>query len=124
MRLLALSLLLSASLAPTALRAQEVTSVPALDLSRYAGEWHEIARLPMYFQRQCRSEITAQYTLREDGLVGVRNRCKTDDGTFDAGSNTYHYNWKTSSTYVNRCFDLLLELDNGTTQTARFKFTK
>ena len=43
---------------------------------------------------------------------------------FDAGSNTYHFNWKTSSTFVNRCYDLLLELDNGTTQTARFKFTK
>ena len=83
MRLLALTLLLFAGLAPAAVRAQDVTSVPALDLSRYAGEWHEIARLPMYFQRQCRSEITAQYTLREDGLVGVRNRCKTDDGTHD-----------------------------------------
>ena len=43
---------------------------------------------------------------------------------FDTGSNSYHFNWKSSSTFVNRCFDLLLELDNGTTQTARFKFTK
>ena len=83
MRLLATTLLLCAALAPNALRAQEVASVPALDLSRYAGEWHEVARLPRYFQRQCRSEITAQYTLREDGLVGVRYRCKTADGTFD-----------------------------------------
>ncbi len=43
---------------------------------------------------------------------------------YDAGSSTYHYNWKTGTAYANRCFDLLLELDNGTTQTARFKFTK
>lgn len=83
MRHLIAAALLLAGLAPAALRAADVTSVPALELSRYAGEWHEIARLPMYFQRQCRSEVTAQYTLREDGLVGVRNRCKTADGEYD-----------------------------------------
>lgn len=83
MRHLLAAALLIASVVPATLRAQDVTSVPALDLSRYAGEWHEIARLPMYFQRQCRSEVTAQYTLREDGLVGVRNRCKTEDGEYD-----------------------------------------
>jgi cysteine-rich repeat protein len=44
--------------------------------------------------------------------------------TYDVTSNEYHYNWQTSSTYLNRCYDLLLELDNGTTQVARFKFTK
>lgn len=83
MRLVATILLLLSALAPAAGRAADVTSVPALDISRYAGEWHEIARLPMYFQRQCTSEVTAQYTLRDDGLVGVRNRCKTDDGEYD-----------------------------------------
>ena len=59
-----------------------VTSVPALDLSRYAGTWHEIAHLPVSFQKQCTGEITAQYTLRDDGLVGVRNRCRVADGGF------------------------------------------
>jgi cysteine-rich repeat protein len=44
--------------------------------------------------------------------------------TYDTGSNQYHYNWKTSSTYLNKCYELLLELDNGTTQIARFKFNK
>jgi len=59
-----------------------VTSVPALDLSRYAGTWHEIAHLPVSFQKQCTGEITAQYTLRDDGLVGVRNRCRVTNGSF------------------------------------------
>jgi cysteine-rich repeat protein len=44
--------------------------------------------------------------------------------TYDVGSNSYHFNWKTNTAFANRCYDLLLELDNGTTQTARFKFTK
>lgn len=82
MRRLALALptiLLSAALALPA-HAADVTSVEHLDITRYAGQWHEIARLPMFFQRKCVDEITAQYTLRDDGLVGVRNRCRDQDG--------------------------------------------
>ena len=43
---------------------------------------------------------------------------------YDSASNSYHYNWKTDSTFAGKCYDLLLQLDNGTTETARFKFTK
>ena len=77
-----LVLLLSALLAMPA-TAAEVTSVETLDITRYAGEWHEIARLPMFFQRKCRSEITAQYSLLDDGMLGVRNRCRNEDGDTD-----------------------------------------
>ena len=73
------ALLLSAALALPA-NAAEVTSVETLDITRYAGQWHEIARLPMFFQRKCVGDVTAQYTLRDDGLVGVRNSCRTEDG--------------------------------------------
>jgi apolipoprotein D and lipocalin family protein len=69
--------------ASIASRAADVVSVPALDISRYAGEWHEIARLPMFFQRQCVGDITAQYTLSEDGQIGVRNRCRNEDGELE-----------------------------------------
>lgn len=55
-------------------------SVPALDLKRYGGQWHEIARLPMFFQRKCVASITATYTPRVDGRVGVRNACDDKDG--------------------------------------------
>lgn len=51
--------------------------VPALDLSLYAGQWHEMAHLPMFFQRKCKDRITATYTVRPDGTVGVRNACRT-----------------------------------------------
>ncbi len=44
--------------------------------------------------------------------------------TYDTGSNEYHYNWKTDKTFANKCYELLLELDNGTTQIARFRFDK
>ena len=57
--------------------------VPALDLARYAGQWHEVARLPMFFQRQCVGDVTARYTSRPDGTLEVRNGCRTRRGGRD-----------------------------------------
>lgn len=56
--------------------------VPSVDLARYAGLWHEIARLPNRFQARCTGEVTAHYTLRKDGKIDVLNRCRVADGTF------------------------------------------
>ena len=83
-RSLLLSLTTAMALASFPLSAQDAalpnTSVPALDLQRYAGQWHEIARLPMFFQRKCAANVTATYTPREDGKIGVRNACDDKDG--------------------------------------------
>ncbi len=57
--------------------------VAQLDLNHYLGSWHEIAHLPLYFQRQCVDNITATYTPPKDGLIGVHNACRTKDGTTD-----------------------------------------
>ncbi|HEU4671057.1 MAG TPA: lipocalin family protein [Dyella sp.] len=54
--------------------------VQQLDLQRYLGQWHEIAHLPMFFQRKCIDTITATYTLRPDGTLGVHNACRTARG--------------------------------------------
>ncbi|HEY5970617.1 MAG TPA: lipocalin family protein [Pseudoxanthomonas sp.] len=80
MRSLSALLLLLACSVPAARAANPVTSVTNLDISRYAGQWHEIAHLPVSFQDKCTSDITAAYTLREDELIGVRNACRTADG--------------------------------------------
>lgn len=57
--------------------------VAELDLKRYAGQWHEIAHLPMFFQRQCIDRITATYTALADGTIEVRNACRTSTGGTD-----------------------------------------
>jgi apolipoprotein D and lipocalin family protein len=49
-------------------------TVPKVDVSRYMGKWHEVARLPMFFQRGC-IQSTAEYALKADGTVSVTNRC-------------------------------------------------
>mgnify|MGYP003575868144 CR=1 FL=1 len=63
-----------------AVAATPVASVTELDLSRYAGQWYEIAHLPVSFQRQCVADITATYALRADGTISVHNACRTRDG--------------------------------------------
>jgi apolipoprotein D and lipocalin family protein len=54
--------------------------VPDLDLSRYAGVWYEIARLPNKFQTSCAGDVTATYTILEDGTIEVLNKCRGGDG--------------------------------------------
>jgi apolipoprotein D and lipocalin family protein len=53
-------------------------TVAAVDLNRYAGLWFEIARYPNSFQRNCQG-VTAEYTLRDDGRIGVINTCRSTD---------------------------------------------
>ena len=50
-----------------------VDVVSGFDLSRYLGSWYEIARLDHGFERGL-SNVTATYSLREDGGVKVVNR--------------------------------------------------
>lgn len=57
----------------------EVTAVPNLDLSRYLGRWYEICRLPLKYEDQTATDITATYSLNEDGNVRVDNRCFDED---------------------------------------------
>jgi len=50
-------------------------STMQVDLQQYQGTWYELARLPMFFQRNC-VQSEARYSLREDGRIGVDNRCR------------------------------------------------
>lgn len=72
--------MLRATALPEALPAGSPNApVAEVDLARYAGTWHEIARLPMFFQRKCARDTTATYTAREGGIT-VTNRCRKADG--------------------------------------------
>lgn len=46
-----------------------------VELNRYLGLWYEIGRYDNGFERGCEG-VTAEYTLRDDGLIGVRNSCR------------------------------------------------
>ena len=50
-----------------------VTPVQPFDASRYVGKWYEIARLEHRFERGL-DHVTADYGMRPDGGLTVRNR--------------------------------------------------
>ena len=75
--------LLSLSGMPRNQAAAPPTRVSRVDLGRYAGLWHEIARIPNRFQKQCAWGVTAEYALRPDGRIAVVNRCRKADGAVD-----------------------------------------
>ncbi|EHR40380.1 lipocalin family protein [Alishewanella jeotgali] len=52
---------------------EKVTPVSPFELERYLGTWHEIARLDHRFERGL-TQVTAEYSLRQDGGVTVLNR--------------------------------------------------
>ncbi|MDY0212768.1 MAG: lipocalin family protein [Desulfuromonadaceae bacterium] len=52
---------------------KNVTPVEDFELNKYLGEWYEIARLDHSFERGL-SNISATYSIRDDGGVKVVNR--------------------------------------------------
>lgn len=49
-----------------------VQPVRSFDLQKYLGTWYEIARLENSFEEGL-TRVTADYTLRDDGKVQVKN---------------------------------------------------
>jgi apolipoprotein D and lipocalin family protein len=58
-------------------QSRSIPTVRNVELPRYMGQWHEVARLPVFFQKGC-TESTADYALNPDGTVSVVNRCLKD----------------------------------------------
>jgi apolipoprotein D and lipocalin family protein len=57
--------------------------VQSMDLHRYAGTWYETARLPNRFQKQCTGDVTATYTVLENGTIKVVNSCRKLSGQIE-----------------------------------------
>lgn len=55
-------------------------TVAQVDLDRYTGKWYEIAAIPMFFERKCVSNTTAEYTRLASGEVSVFNSCQLNNG--------------------------------------------
>lgn len=65
--------LLAALLGGCATAPKGLVPVTGFELPRYLGTWHEIARLDHSFERGL-TNVTAVYSMREDGGVKVVNR--------------------------------------------------
>lgn len=67
---------------PTALKTkiEAPQTVDSVDLKRYMGQWHEIAAIPMFFERKCVGNTWATYNLLPNGQVEVKNSCEIKSG--------------------------------------------
>ena len=65
--------------------------VSGFELDRYLGTWYEIARLDHSFERGL-SNVTATYSLRDDGGVKVINRgYNAEDGKWDEAAGKAYF---------------------------------
>jgi apolipoprotein D and lipocalin family protein len=69
-----------ASCSSTSRHVHAPATAEAVDLSRYAGRWYEIARLPMRFQKANEAAI-AEYGTNADGTISVHNIAIRPDGS-------------------------------------------
>lgn len=83
------ALLLGACNATPTQNIKQPTTVSQIDLDDYLGKWYEIGRLPMYFQEKCTSDVTATYSLKENGKINVLNACTTKDGHASVNGEAY-----------------------------------
>ncbi|MGZ3745090.1 MAG: lipocalin family protein [Pseudobdellovibrionaceae bacterium] len=57
-----------------------VETVQFVNLQKYVGKWYEIASIPAWFQKDCISNTTAEYSFAENNLIKVLNSCETQNG--------------------------------------------
>jgi apolipoprotein D and lipocalin family protein len=70
-----------------ALDGRDPSVVTNLDITKYMGQWYEIAHNPNFFQNLC-ERSTAQYDLTSDGKVSVLNKCFRGEKEFTSISGT------------------------------------
>jgi apolipoprotein D and lipocalin family protein len=61
-------------------------TVKHVELEKYLGKWYEISAFPQSFEKGC-SNVTAEYSLRDDGKIDVKNSC-IKDGQFKIAEGT------------------------------------
>ncbi len=75
-----LGILMGAVVAIAAGSAPPLQTVAHVDLSRYVGKWFEIARYPNWFERKCNRDVSAEYSMKDNGGIRVVNSCITAVG--------------------------------------------
>ena len=76
-----------------------LATVNDVNLQKYLGTWYEIARYEHFFEKGCR-DVTATYSLKDNGDIKVVNRCVKDAKTTEAVGVAYATNRSNSKLKV------------------------
>jgi apolipoprotein D and lipocalin family protein len=60
--------------------ASALKAIESLDVTRYLGNWYEIAKFPNWFQKKCKTDTKANYSFKNDGNLAVFNQCRLENG--------------------------------------------
>ena len=73
--------------------ATPVTTIRDFIPEKYLGSWYEVARLPMFFERNCRAPIIAHYRVDPNNVntILVQNSCTKTDGTVSIANAVAHF---------------------------------
>jgi apolipoprotein D and lipocalin family protein len=72
---------LSVGMAATEKAQAPMKAIPQLDLERFAGLWHEIARLPTAAQQASDRRITITFAPQPHAQLDITTHCEQADGT-------------------------------------------
>ena len=74
------------------LAATPVTAIRDFKADKYLGSWYEAARLPNFFERNCRAPIIAHYRAdpKNDTAILVQNSCMKTDGKMSIANGVAH----------------------------------
>jgi hypothetical protein len=68
--------------------------------------------------------ITCDTFLAQDTLPSEAGTSGSSGLHYDATAQQWVFNWQTSNSFVNKCYELRFDFDNGSYRTALFKFSK
>lgn len=81
-----------------------VQTVEKVELERYMGRWFEIASIPVFFQRNCARNVTAEYELLDNGKVKVVNSCEKENGEYEVANGVARVRNKSTNAELGVCF--------------------
>jgi apolipoprotein D and lipocalin family protein len=71
----------------------QVIAVDHFSVERYLGTWYEVARIPFYFERDCRAPTTAHYALdpHDTNKISVINTCYVDNNKYKSATGVAYF---------------------------------
>ncbi len=82
----------------------QVKTVDSVVIQKYMGRWYEISKIPNFFQDHCKKNVTATYTINDEGDIIVLNECINFDDEIDDSEGIARVADKKTNSKLEVCF--------------------